>query len=251
LQYQLAADVTLASSTGTGTGTVTCTSAGSVTDTAAGGTLSLASPVTGVSTTVTVGTAGLTGGADIETPEHLLERLEERIQETPQGGSDADYRRWALPLGATRVWVYRWWQGTGTVGVTFMCDGRSNPIPQAADVAAVLAAINAARPVAAPTFVFAPTADPLNFTIHLNPDSTAIRTAVQAELASLIANQCTPGGTYTVNGVPVSGGLLYLSQIRAAISAAAGETDYTMTAPSANIQEPAGSITTMGTITWD
>jgi uncharacterized phage protein gp47/JayE len=94
------------------------------------------------------------------------------------------------------------------------------------------------RPVTAKTYVFAPTPVPLNFTIHLNPGSTSIQSAVEAELASLIANQAIPGGT------------LYLSHIWAAISAASGEVDFTLSFPAANVTVPAGSITTMGAITW-
>jgi uncharacterized phage protein gp47/JayE len=238
VQYGLTSAVAL-DGTGAGTGTVICTGAGAITNTAAGGTLRLTSAPAGVASTATVGAAGLTGGNDIETPEHLLEQLLQRIRETPQGGSNADYEGWALSVpGVTRVWVYPWWQGTGTVGVTFMMDGRANAVPAAADVAAVQAAIDAVRPVAAPTFVFAPTPQPLAFTIHLNPDSAAIRAAVTAQLASLIANQCVPGGT-----------LLY-THIWAAISAAAGEVDFTLQAPLANVTAPAGSIITLGAIAW-
>ncbi|MEO0035721.1 MAG: hypothetical protein RLZZ501_1744 [Pseudomonadota bacterium] len=249
LVYTLAADVTLAA--GTGSGTVTCASAGAVTNTDAGGTLTLTLPASGISSTVTVGSGGLAGGADIEKVSSLLSRLLTRIQETPQGGSDADFRRWTLAIsGPTRAWVYPDWIGTGTIGVTFMCDDRAEPVPLAADVTIVQAAIDAVRPIACNTTVFQPVAVPLNFAIHLNPGSTAIKSAVEAALASLIANKCTPGGTYVVNGVKTAGGLLYLSQIRAAISAAAGEIDYTMTSPSADVQVGRGQITTLGAITW-
>jgi len=254
LQYTLAAAVTLApvsGGSGSGAGTVTCTSAGAVTNTPAGGTLTLTSPVTGIASSVVIGAGGLAAGADMETDAGLLARLLRRVQQTPQGGSDADYREWAGSVnGVTRSWVYQGWVGTGTVGVTVMMDARANPIPQGADVAAVQAAINAARPVGALAVVFAPNPVPLNFTIHLNPGSAAIKAAVQAQLASLIANQCTPGGTFLVGGVPVSGGLLYISHIWAAISAAAGEVDFTLVSPTANVTVASGSITTMGAITW-
>jgi uncharacterized phage protein gp47/JayE len=131
-----------------------------------------------------------------------------------------------------------------------MMDGRDDPIPTAADVAAVQAVIDVKCPAPGHSFVFAPTAVPLPFTIHLNPDSTAIRTTVTAQLASLIANQCTPGGKYLVSGVPVSGGLLYFTHITAALSAAAGENDYTLTNPTANVSVSSGQITTLGLITW-
>ena len=248
IQYTLNADVILANATGSGT--VTCTSAGSVTNTDPGGVLQLSGAISGVSSTVTVGPSGLGGGADIETPQSLLNRLLLRIRQTPQGGSDSDYQEWALAVpGVTRAWVFPGWQGTGTVGLTFMMDGRPDPVPLAADVAAVQAAINAVRPVGAQTFVFAPTPVPLNPTIHLTPSNTATQAAVEAALAALIAT-CTPGGTYEVLGVQTAGGLLYLTHIEAAISGAAGVVDFTLPSLTANVQVSSGEITTLGQISW-
>ena len=48
----------------------------------------------------------------------------------------------------------------------------------------------------------------------------------------------------------VPGGTILLSHIRAAISAAAGETDYVLLSPSANVTNSTGNMSTMGTITW-
>jgi len=61
---------------------------------------------------------------------------------------------------------------------------------------------------------------------------------VTAELADLISRESIPGGT------------LLLSHQRAAISAAAGETNYTMTAPVADVMNATGYMTTLGVITW-
>lgn len=235
IQYALDLDTPLID--GTGAGTVTCLSAGAMTNVADGTTLRLVQPIPGVSSTVSTG--GLSNGNDIETVEELLARLLERIRQTPQGGSEADYEEWALAVpGVTRAWVKPWWNGIGTVGVLFMCDDRTNPIPQLADITAVQAAIDAVRPVTAKTYAIAPVAVPLNFSIQLLPDTAAARAAVQAELQELISTTAVPGGT------------TLLSQIRAAISAAAGVTDYVMQAPAANETVAAGSITTMGEITW-
>ena len=68
--------------------------------------------------------------------------------------------------------------------------------------------------------------------------AAAVKAAVQAELSDLIARESKPGGT------------IYLSHIRAAISAAVGEDNYTMSAPSADVTNTAGNMTTLGTITW-
>jgi uncharacterized phage protein gp47/JayE len=41
-----------------------------------------------------------------------------------------------------------------------------------------------------------------------------------------------------------------LSHLRAAISAAAGVTDFTMTVPAADVTHTTGHLAIMGTITW-
>ena len=49
--------------------------------------------------------------------------MPEAFQEKPQGGSDADYKKWALAVsGVTRAWVEPRLMGAGTVGVYIMID---------------------------------------------------------------------------------------------------------------------------------
>lgn len=237
-QYATNADVTIAG--GTATPTVTALVAGVAGNTLAGVTLTFFNPVAGVQNTAVLTGGGLTGGADAEIDADLLGRLETRVRQPPQGGADADYIEWAQTVaGVTRVWVFRQWLGLGTVGVTFVLD--RNPvsiIPAGGDVAAVQAAIDALRPVTADVTVFAPTADPLALTIHLNPDTAAIRTAVTAELADLVAREAIPSGT------------LLLSHIRQSVSNATGEVDNAVSIPAADVVAAAGHITTLGVITW-
>lgn len=240
--FTVAADAALAGSPATVTGTVTATATGSAGNTDAGSILTMQSPIAGIASSATVGADGLGGGADVETDDGLRARLLDRIQQPPQGGASNDYVTWATGVaGVTRAWTLPKWLGAGTVGVTFVMDGRADIIPLGADVAAVQAAIEAPfnRPVTADVTVFAPTAVPLNPQIHLNPDSTAARTAVTAELAALVARESTGAG-----------GTLYLSQIREAIGAAAGVTDYTLISPTADVVTPAGQIVVPGTPTW-
>jgi uncharacterized phage protein gp47/JayE len=207
----------------------------------AGQSLTLVSPVVGVQSTATAGL--LSGGADVETDDALRARLLARIQQPPQGGAASDYVAWSLGVsGVTRAWVYPQELGAGTVTVRFVRDNDGTGaaiIPDGTEVAAVQAYIDARRPVTAQCTVVAPTAVPLNFTITgLTPSNAAVQAAVQTELQDLLLREATPGGT------------LLLSHIRAAISAAAGETDYALTSPVANVTNTVGNMTTMGTITW-
>lgn len=229
------ADATIAS--GTIIAAVTAVVAGALGNTTTGTALTLSSPIAGINASVTAST--LSGGADSETDAALRTRFITRIQQPPHGGASYDYEAWAKEVaGVTRAWVYPQENGVGTVTVRFVRDGDAGLIPDAGEVAAVQAYIDARRPVTAQVTVGAPVAVPLNFTIQLTPNTQVVKDAVTAELTDLINREAIPGGT------------LYLSHIRAAISAAAGENNYIMTVPSADVVNTLGNITTMGTITW-
>lgn len=237
VEYTTQADATIAG--GTATATVKASEAGSAGNADAGTTLTLVFPIAGVGSSATVAAGGLTNGSDVESDDDLRARLLARIQQPPHGGAAFDYEQWALEVpGVTRAWVYPLHLGPGTVGVTFVRDDDASIIPDAAEVAAVQAHIDQKRPVTADVYVFAPVADPLNFTIQLNPDTAAVRAAVEAELRDLILREAEPGGT------------LYLSRIREAISVAAGEFDHVLVSPAADVVSATGHIATFGGITW-
>lgn len=236
VQYATLADATIVATTVVAA--VQAVSAGAAGNRAAGQTLTLVAPVPGVQSAALAGL--LSGGADVETDEALRSRLLSRIQTPPHGGSAADYVAWALEVpGVTRAWCYPLELGTDTVTVRFVRDNDvGSIIPDAGEVAAVVAYLSARKPVTAQLTVLGPAAVPLNFTIAVTPNSAAVKTAVEAELRDLLLREATPGGT------------LLLSHIRAAISAAAGETNYTMTSPNADVVSTTGNISTFGAITW-
>lgn len=235
VQYQTTADATVsAPSASAPVASLVAAAAGNRTT---GQTLTLVSPIAGVQSSATAG--ALVGGADLESDDDLRARLIARIQQPPHGGDANDYVAWALEVsGVTRAWCYPLELGEGTVTVRFVRDDDASLIPDADEVAAVQAYINGLRPVTAAVTVVAPVAVPLNLSIAVAPNTAAVQSAVQAELADLIARESKPGGT------------IYLSHIRSAISAAAGENNYTMSTPSADVTNTAGNMTTLGTITW-
>ncbi len=236
-EFTTDAEVTVA--LGVATVQVTASLPGAAGNTDAGSSLSFVSPVAGVNTAGIVATGDLVNGSDTESDDSLRLRLVARIQDAPHGGAEFDYVNWAREVpGVTRAWCYPQELGAGTVTVRFVRDDDASPIPDAPEIAAVQAYIDARRPVTAVVTVVAQVAVPLNFTIELTPDTVPVKTAVEAELVDLIRREAIPGGT------------LLLSHIREAISLAAGETDYIMTVPSADVSLATGQISTFGAITW-
>lgn len=236
--YSTLADGTIAS--GTVTVEAVCLTSGDTGNMLSGENLTIVTPIAGITSQGTVDTDGMTGGADVEEVEAWRERILEKIRKAPRGGNASDYEFWAKEItGVTRVWVYENQYGAGTVGLAFVRDNDTPTIfPSAGEIADVQDYIDTVRPLTADLTVWAPVAQVLNFTISITPDTAAIRAAVQAELEDLIKRVAEPGGT------------ILLSQIREAVSAAAGEEDNAVTVPAADATATAGNLFTMGTITW-
>ncbi len=235
--YSTTADATIAA--GTATAAATASAAGAAGNAIAGVSLTLTTPIGGVNSSATVASGGLAGGADIESIDSLRARLQERLEEVPQGGSASDYVRWALEVaGVTRAWAFPLEGGAGTVTVRFVRDNDVSIIPDAGEVAAVQAYIEEVRPTGAALTVAAPTAVAFNFTVALTPNTVAVQQAVLAELTDLLRREAYPGAT------------LLLSHIREAISIAAGENNHVLTVPAANVTYTNSQIGIMGTPTW-
>jgi uncharacterized phage protein gp47/JayE len=206
---------------------------------AAGVALTLTSPLAGVNAVAAIAAGGLTGGVDEEEDAALRARLLTRIRTPPMGGAKGDYALWTLEVPqATRAWVFSDWMGEGSVGVTFVCDGRPNILPLQADLDAVAAHLDPRRPVTARPVVFAPVAYPIDVLIRLNPATQAVKDAVIAELADFFARDAEPGGTIRV------------SRLREAVSIAAGELWHDLLLPSENITVGPGGLPVLGLVSW-
>jgi uncharacterized phage protein gp47/JayE len=238
LEYVVQAEAVV--SGGTAILQLAATSAGGSSAASAGTKLTLVSPIAGVQAETTVTAPGLGGAADPESDDALRARLLARLRQAPEGGARHDYVAWTLAVPeVTRCWIFPGWAGAGTVGVAFMMDGREDPVPQPADLATVEAALVPVAPVTADLVVFAPAVETVDFEITgLTPDAPGVRDAVEAELRDLLFRTSQPGGT------------VLISQIREAISLAAGESDHVLVSPVANVVTDAGALAVLGTIDW-
>ena len=214
-----------------------------------GAVLTIVSPIPGVSPDAHVASGGIAGGSDGMSIEAYRVRVLERTGRYITGANAAVYEKWAKEVpGVTRAWVYENTPHAGAVTVLFVCENALDIIPDAAMIAAVSAYLEehaepdtgelVGRGVNVELVVDGPVAHPVNFTILPNPNTPAVRAAIQAELTDMIRRDSAPGAD------------ILISHIREAISIAAGETDYTLTAPTGNVAVADGDIAVMGTITW-
>ncbi len=228
---------------GTAVGNVKAVLSGADSNTEAGVTLTIITPVAGISQTATVDGDGITGGADAEELEAYRERVLEQLAQRSTGGGPGDYVTWAKQVpGVTRAWSYPLEMGAGTTVVRFCTDNDISPIPGPAKVAEVQAYIDSKKPETAVAYVVAPIQYTLNMTIDLTPDTTAVRNAVIAELEGRLRRDARPA--------PLGGSTFPKSQLEESISLAAGETDHTTTVPAGNVALTTGQLPVLGTITW-
>jgi uncharacterized phage protein gp47/JayE len=224
---------------GLNTTTIEAVDAGTLGNADAGLALTLVQPVAGVTNAFTVLTPGLSGGIEKESIEALRARVIRSYRVIPHGGSADDYETWAFEVpGVTRAWCRGNYLGPGTVGLFIMRDDDIDPVPNPTRLAEVKAYIEPLRPVTAEVYVLAPIEQPVLYSIHPVPDTTAVRAAITANLVDLHEREAGLGET------------LLISHIREAISGAAGETDHSLTLPSANVTAAANELLTFGGITW-
>lgn len=215
---------------------------GVATNATVGTTLSLSSPIAGVSSQAEVadqgGGLGLVNGSDLETDLQLLSRILQRVQTPPHGSAEADFIGWALEVsGVTRAWVITPWGLLGTIGVAFVRDGDAGSIfPNGAAVDDMQAYLEdpARKPVTASIVAFAPSEETLDADITLTPNNAAVRAEVDAAIDDLLLREASVGGT------------LKLSKLRQAIGNAPGVEDFVVNDPIADRTSAADGLLVRG-----
>lgn len=234
-EYTTQADATIAG--GSVVVAVRASVAGADGNQAVGTTLSFIAPVLGVRMATTV--VAITGGIDQESDDAYRGRIIDHLQSPPQGGTLNDYAKWAREIaGVTRAWARANYMGAGTVGVFFVFDGRDAIFPTADDVTTMQAWLDSKKPSTDTVYAVAPVPLPVDHTIALNPSSETLQAAVKAELADLYAREGEPGGT------------IRFSHIENATGLGAGDGDYRVTVPAADVVAGSVEIPTLGDITW-
>jgi uncharacterized phage protein gp47/JayE len=200
--------------------------------------LALQTPLAGVVDSITVVT--LVGGTDNETDDELRARVLRRIQQPPMGGDATDYEAWALAVpGVTRAWCAPMEMGIGTVSVRFMmddvrADNAGFPLPS--DIDAVSAYLDTVRPVTVKEcYVLAPLKQPIDFDIvNLNPDTTAVRAAIEQSILDMLYIYASPGQT------------IFAAWKFGAVLNASGVISFDMTTTEDDVMPDAGHMATLG-----
>ncbi|HID5613087.1 TPA: baseplate J/gp47 family protein [Klebsiella pneumoniae] len=224
----------------------------------AGTILTLDANAPGIDSSVTL-IEPATGGANIESEEDFRLRGLLAYQNPPQGGSDTDYKSWALSVsGITRAWIRRRGMGPGTVVIYIMCDGDdktnhgfpvgTDGVSQLEEWGAVKATGDQGRvadymyplaPVTSLNYVCSPIRREVNFDIAgiQSADSTVVQ-AIKDAINDLFFDEGNPDGT----------GKIYLSDLNRVISSVSGTTGYSLEQPAANIVLAIGELPVLGEV---
>lgn len=217
---------------------VECETAGITGNTDDGIGLILVSPISGLSSKALADT--ITGGDDIEDVEVWRSRIIDRWWYIPQSGADQDYIDWAKSIdGVSRAWVYRNYQGAGTVGVMIATDSDTDPTPPQSLIDEVYNYIAPLSPVAGSRlYVFGPTIKTIDFDITLYPDNSNTRASVISEIKSCLKRDGEPDK------------ILYISRLDEAISVAAGESHHVLNSPISDTQLGDKELPVAGDFSW-
>lgn len=251
-QYEVDSEITIPVGL-TIEGQVNATESGANGDMNVGDKLNLISPIANVDSEATIASI-VVDADDTESDDSLRERLLNRLQLPPLGGSANDYIQWAREVtGVTRSWVLPLAYGAGTVGVSFVTDNEDPIIPSPAKVTEVQEYIDFRKPVTALVTVFAPTEAPMDIDVSIKPNTAEVRANITAELEDLVKRDATLAGSYKGPSETNDGSIL-LSKIRQAISIAVGLEDFEIntingSAPG-NVVPSSGELITLGTTTW-
>ncbi|MBA7934020.1 baseplate J/gp47 family protein [Klebsiella sp. RHBSTW-00215] len=201
------------------------------------------------------------GGSDIESIDDFRQRGLLAYQNPPQGGSDADYKKWALAVsGVTRAWIKRRGMGAGSVVIYIMCDGNdatNNGFPTGTDGISSLedwGVIKATGdqgrvadyiyPLQADTaiiYVCSPIKKVVDFTISGITDASGDTIQAIKDAINLL---------FFDNGNPDGTGKIYLSDINGALSQVEGSTGYVLESPVQNIVLETGELPLLGEVNF-
>ena len=217
----------------------------------AGVSLTFVSPISGIDTTVLIGSDGLINGTDEETDDAYRNRLLSRKRQPPHGGADFDYVAWALEVsGTTRAWTIAQYQGAGTFGLAFVRDDDDSIVPTETQRLAMEAYIishtdpETGRTVGVPVtaepgfFMIPLVALTVNFTIAISPNTAVVQASVRSRLEDLFKTEGGPSQTITI------------SQMYEAIVSALGENKSKITAPADDVGASVNQVHVLGDITF-
>lgn len=196
--------------------------------------LKLATPISGVASNVTPGE--ISGGADEESLNDWRTRLITAFANRAKIGDADDYAEWAIDAhpAIKYAWVYGNTPQLGDITI-IVATGNTDPVPDAATLAAVQTNLDRLRNVGCAIYLLAPTALPIPVTVQHIPAEyrEVVLQALLAHIASLRDQ----------------GAVLYVADLHAAIRSVYSGI-YSLSAPTQDVTAAQHELIILGAVTW-
>ena len=241
LDYRVTAAATISGSTAVA---MRCTTAGAATNLVSGLTLTLIDPIAQVNSTLTVGTLGITGGADIETVDawrlRVVEEWQAAVQYGGRSGKVADYKAWAKAAhpSVSGALIQPQAMGPGTVLIRPICNDLVNRLPSSTVKSDIMAFLPGVVPAVADYRVADPIIRAVAISLELTPTAYTAgnRAAITDILSDLVMSKTSENA------------VLLLTDIDAAVlSVTSG---FTRLAPTANITAGNGEVLVLSPVNY-
>lgn len=253
--YQINTTVTATeTSIGTATGTIAVLDlksieTGASTNLANGDSLAIENQIAGANMYAYTMFTEISGGADDEAFEEWKKRVVYRYQNPITYFNEANVINAVLSIaGNTRCWVKKCTPIVGQATIYFVRDNDANILPDASEIAKAKDAIVALRTVKdsdSDIFVYAPTANVVNFNISdVSPDTPTMKTAIKNSIEQLFADKVNLETNLTLDMIKSAIGNSFDLESGAEIQ------NYTLNTPSTDIVCSTGELAVLGTITF-
>lgn len=233
-QIYFVEEMALLDSMGVGTLSLRSRDIGADQNLAVGDELNFTSAISGVENRATVSQINIMA-TDPESDVQYRDRIVQFFRRSTwnAGGID-DYISWALAnVNVRYAWVAKELNGVSNQVGVFVLKENDQSLSNE-EISQVQEYINARAPVTARPLVSRPTLQPVAFNISIRENNLLVQEAVQNNLKELFARSRFPRGTINSDGT-VNSGIVYISQIREAVSQASGEEDNVIHAPTRNL----------------
>ena len=211
--------------------------------------LNLQASIASIDDGVGIDASGMAGGSDQESTESFRSRLLDIIRNPIAHFNVSDITRVAKSGSlVTRVFVKETTPAAGQVTIYPMSDNELNPIPSTATRDAVKSAILSIKPANvsdADVIVTLPTGVSQAFDFSaLNPSSSTMKTAIEANLAQFFAENVEVGVVTTEDS--------YRAAIQSTVDTVTGDSmiSFALTTPAADLTPTASQIHTLGLVTY-
>jgi len=214
-----------------------------------GDTVTVTTPIVGMTSEAVVQYGEVGGGTDIETDASLQDRVLFKIQNPTSHFNSASITLKAKEVsGVTNVWIFEATPSAGKVEIYFARYNDVDPIPSGAEVTEVKNKILEIKPAHTPdsyVIVQAPTAVTVDFTFTaLSPNTTSMQNSINTSLQQFFREEVNVGENITQDK--------YRSAIQNTIDNETGEkvTSFTLSTPTTDISITGGQLGILGTVTF-